>query len=237
MSEDLGQVQLKCVGNAQHSSVNDSINFSLMMVIDFFFDNGAIKKMAKDLEIYLGQLSPTPFEGDLFNHGIIEILGKERGDRALSELNLYGNFKKFPDELEKTLVLNQVNMTYNKQAKAYISEGMIGVGNVLKSEIFRFMNGSVMITKKRGKDILDIYLEADGNTWYYFNYFNGTMLAYSSNEQFNNSVKELKGKNKKMEVAKGPSYRFDIGNVKKKDDFLRKVKMYSQEKEEKKEEE
>ncbi|MBK9282923.1 MAG: hypothetical protein IPM51_01235 [Sphingobacteriaceae bacterium] len=237
LSEDLGQVNVKCVGNAQHSSTNDSINFNLMMVIDFFFDNGVIKKMAKDLEVYLGQLSPTPFEGDLFNHGIIEILGKERGDRALSELNLYGNFKKFPDELDKTIVLNQVSMSYNKQAKAFISDGMIGVGNINKTEIFRLMNGYVMISKKRGRDILDIYLEPDGNTWYYFTYYNGTMLAVSSNDQFNNSLKELKGKSKKMNVEKGPSYRFDLGNVKKKDDFLRKMKMYNVSKEEPEEEE
>lgn len=237
ISEDLGQIKLKCVGNAQHSTVNDSVNFNLMMVIDFFFDNGSIKKMAKDFELYLASLSATPFEGDLFNHGLIELLGKERGDRALSELNLYGNYKKFPDELEKNLVLNDVKMTYNKQAKAYLSEGQIGIGNIQRTEIFRYVTGAVMITKKRGKDVLDIYLEADGNTWYYFNYFNGTMLAFSGNDQFNNGIKEMKGKNKKMEVDKGPSYRFDLTNMKKKDDFLRKVKMYSKEDDEKKEEE
>ena len=227
ISSDLGQIKLKCVGNAQHSTVNDSVNFNLMMVIDFFFESSAIKKMAKDFEIYLGSLNPVPFEGDLFNHGLIELLGKERGDKALSELNLNGNYKKFPDELEKNLVLNDVKLIYNKQAKAYLSEGMIGVGNIQKTEIFRYMKGNIQITKKRGRDVLDIYLEADANTWYYFNYFNGNMLAISSNDLFNKDVKELKSKSKKMEVDKGPSYRFDLGNVRKKDDFLQKMKRYS----------
>ncbi|MBA3662660.1 MAG: hypothetical protein H0W61_00430, partial [Bacteroidetes bacterium] len=239
ISNDLGQIKLKCVGNAQHSSVNDSINFNLMMVIDFFFESSAIKKMAKDFELYLGSLSPTPFEGDLFNHGIIEVLGKERGDRALSELNLYGNYKKFPDELEKNLVLNDVKLTYNKGLKAYLSEGMIGVGNIQKNEIFRYMKGHVMISKKRGKDkdVLDIYLEADGNTWYYFNYDGrGRMTAFSSNEAFNNEIKELKGKKKKMEVDKGPSYSFDISSKNKVDKFLNTIKRYSSFKEEDKEE-
>jgi len=236
ISSDLGQVKLKCVGNAQHSSVNDSINFNLMMVIDFFFESSAIKKMAKDFELYLGSLSPTPFEGDLFNHGMIELLGKERADKALSELNIYGNYKKFPDELEKNLVLNDVKLSYNKQLKAYLSEGMIGIGNIQRTEIFRYMNGKVQVTKKRGKDVLDIYLEADPTTWYYFTYFNGTMLAVSSNDQFNKDIKDLKSKNKKMDVEKGPSYRFDLASVKKKDDFLRKIKQYSSFKEEKEEE-
>lgn len=236
ISNDLGQVKLKCVGNAAHSTVNDSVNFNLMMVIDFFFESSSIKKMAKDFELYLGSLSPTPFEGDLFNHGTIELLGKERGDKALSELNLYGNYKRFPDELEKNLVLNDVKLSYNPKLKAYLSEGMIGVGNIQKTEIFRYMKGNVQITKKRGKDVLDIYLEADPNTWYYFNYFNGNMTAVSSNSAFNNELKEMKSKNKKMNVDKGPSYRFDIGNVKKKDDFLRKIKQYGSFKEEDKDE-
>ena len=184
----------------------------------------------------MGGLNPTPFEGDLFNHGLIEILGKDKGDRALSELNLYGNYKKFPDELEKNLVFNEVKMSYNRAAKAYVSEGMLGVGNIQKTEIFRYMKGKIQIKKQRGKDIIDIYIEADPNTWYYFTYYNGTMLAVSSNDQFNKDVKELKSKSKKMDVEKGPSYRFDATSVKKKDDFLRKMKQIgAMEEEEKKE--
>jgi hypothetical protein len=236
LSNDLGQVKLKSVGNARYSTVKDSIDFNLMLVVDFFFESSAIKKMAKDFELYLGGLNPTPFEGDLFNHGLIEILGKDKGDRALSELNLYGNYKKFPDELEKNLVFNEVKMSYNRAAKAYVSEGMLGVGNIQKTEIFRYMKGKIQIKKQRGKDIIDIYIEADPNTWYYFTYYNGTMLAVSSNDQFNKDVKELKSKSKKMDVEKGPSYRFDATSVKKKDDFLRKMKQIgAMEEEEKKE--
>jgi hypothetical protein len=224
LSSDLGQVKLTAAGNSAYNAVNDSIRFNIMLVVDFFFENSLIKKMAKDFELYLGSLSPTPFEGDLFNHGTIELLGKERGDRALSELNLYGNYKKFPDELEKNLVFNDVKMTYNKKARAYLSEGMLGLGNIQKNEIFRYMNGVIKIEKKRGKDILDIYLEADGNTWYYFTFYNGNMLAVSSNEAFNKELKELKSSSKKMKVESGPGYNFNAANVKKKEQFLSKLK-------------
>lgn len=226
LSNDLGQIKLKCVGNAEFKSVTDSVDFNLMMVIDFFFESSILKKMAKDFELYRGTLSPTPFEGDLFNHGIIELLGKERGDRALSELNLYGNYKRFPDELEKSLVLSNVKMTYNERVKGYLSSGPIGVGNVLKTEIFSFFGGEsiIQIKKQRGGDLLDIYLEADANTWYYFTFNRGTMLAVSSNDQFNKDLTELKAKSKKMDVERGPSYRFDITNKKKKDQFLSRLK-------------
>ena len=152
VSSDLGQMKIKSVGNAVVNSIKDSTIFNLMMVLDFYFDEGLLKKMAKDLELSGGSLEPTPFEGDLFNHGTIELLGKERGDKALSDLNLYGNYKKFPDELDKSLVLNDVKLTYNQTAKAYVSQGRIGVGNVLKTEIFRYLtpNSILQIKKVKG---------------------------------------------------------------------------------------
>ena len=50
------------------------------------------------------------------------------------------------------------------------------------------------------------------------------MLVVSSNDEFNKEVAELKAKSKKMNVEKGPSYRFDATNKKKKDQFLDKMK-------------
>jgi hypothetical protein len=226
ISKDLGQVKLNCIGNAVHSTINDSATFNLMMIFDFFFDNGLTKKMAKDFELYLGNLTPTPFEGDLFNHGLIELLGKERGDRALSELNLYGNFKKFPDELEKPLVLNNVTMEFNSKTKSYISRGDIGVGNIGKTEIFRYVPNSVIEIKKsraKDKDVFNIYLEPDGLTWYFFTYTNGVLLVESSNEAFNKDLKEMKSKAKKMDVEKGPSFKFDYARGRK-DKFLSELK-------------
>ena len=160
--------------------------------------------------------------------------------RALSELNLYSSYKRFPDELEKSIVLSDVKMTYNEKVRGYLSSGPIGVGNILKTEIFRYFGGEsiIQIKKQRGGDLLDIYLEADGNTWYYFTFNRGTMLAVSSNDQFNKELTELKSKSKKMDVERGPSYRFDVTNKKKKDQFLSKLKqMGALGVEEKKEEE
>lgn len=240
ISSDLGQVQLASVGNAVFNPAKSQVNFNLMMMIDFFFDNGLLKSMAKDFELSMGMLNPVPFEGDLFNHGIVELLGKERGDRALSELNLYGSYKKFPDEFEKTLVFNDVKLIYNPKAKAYISEGQLGLGNIMKHEIFRYMDGVIQIRKQRGYDFIDVYLEADPNTWYYFVYGRGTMLVVSSNKEFNKALSELKPKNKKLKVDKGASYRFELTSANKRTQFLEKLKQMgaysSGEDEEKKEE-
>lgn len=221
LGADLGQVEVKTVGNATHY-LNDSVDINLLMTINFFFENKAIKAMSKDLQVYANSAPATDFGADLYTKGLAELVGKERADRLISELNLYGEIKKFPDELEKTMFFNKVNMKYNVSKKAFISDGPIGVGSILKNEINREFPGVIKIEKTRNKkDKIFIYLAPDPNTWYFFEYVNGNMKAVSSNKEFNNIIKELKPKNRKQDVEKGPSFSFSIGSEKSKDNFVR----------------
>jgi hypothetical protein len=227
---DFGQVKVMAAGNATHNTINDSTQFDLLMALEFFFDKSAMKKMATDFETYSSNLTPLDFGRKTFEKGMAEILGKERGDKAMSELNLYGNYKKFPDELEKSIFLADVQMKYNKKTKSFISTGKIGVGNLFKSEIYRYVTGIVQIKKQKAGDMLDLYFELDQNTWYYFNYFKGVMSVVSSNQAFNTEVKEVK--DKKQKVDKGPSYQFNTCSPTKKDQFVKKLKQVTGQKDE-----
>jgi hypothetical protein len=71
---------------------------------------------------------------------------------------------------------------------------------------------------------MDIYLELDPNTWYYFSYFRGVMSAVSSNQEFNKIISELKSKDRKLEVKDGPSYQFNPCSPTKKDQFVKKMR-------------
>ncbi|MFI5141588.1 MAG: hypothetical protein ACHQII_04450, partial [Bacteroidia bacterium] len=172
---DFGQVKVTAAGNGTHNTINDSAQFDLLMNVEFFFDKSAMKKMAADFETYSTMLTPVDFGRKTFEKGIVEILGKERGDKALSELNLYGNYKKYPDEFEKSIFLGNVQMTYNKKTKSFISNGTIGVANLYKNEIYRQVPGIIQIKKQKAGDMLDMYFELDQSNWYYFNYFKGVM--------------------------------------------------------------
>ena len=227
---DFGQVKLTAAGNATHNTINDSAQFDLLMAIEFFFDKGAMKKMAADFEAYSNTLDPFDFSRKTFEKGLAEILGKERGDKALSELNLYGAYKKFPDELEKSMFLGDVQMTYNKKTKSFLSNGKIGIANLFKTEIYRYVSGIIQIKKQKAGDVLDMYFELDENTWYYFNYFKGVLSVVSSNQAFNTAVKEVK--DKKQKVDKGPSYQFNTTTPTKKDQFVKKIKQVTGQKDE-----
>jgi len=221
---DFGQVKIESFGNATHYLVSDSTQFDMLMSVDFFFDEDAISKMADAITADAGLLA-TDLTRPVFEKGLQEMLGKEHADKLISQLNLYGSYKKFPDELKKTLFINDLKMKWNKSTRSYTSVGQIGIGNINKTQINKYVGGSIELIKKRGGDILNIYLEIDGNNWYYFNYTRGTMLAVSSNEAFNTILKELKADKRKKAGEKGEQdYNFNICPPSKKTLFLRKTK-------------
>lgn len=224
LGADLGQVKFNTIGIATHSSINDSATFELMSTIDFFFDKGALKKMVKDVEVYNNTLAPIDFSNKVFNKGITEILGKDKGEKVISDLNLNGSIKKFPDEFEKTFLITNTEMRYDKTSRSFISTGPIGLGAINKTEIYRQVPGYIQIQRKKGGDNFTLYFELDPQTWYYFYYFKGVMSVVSSSAEFNNSIKELKSKDKKQDVKSGPGFQFTTCSPTKRDMFLRKMK-------------
>jgi hypothetical protein len=222
---DFGQVKVESFGSAVHFLIPDSVIFDMMMSVDFFFEDNAIDKMADHIMGFT-DLKPTDFSRPVFEKGMREMLGKEQADKLISQLNLYGAYKKFPDELKKTLFFTDVRMNWNKTTRSYISTGKIGIGNINKSQVNKYVDGRIELVKKRGGDILNIYLEIDPGNWYYFNYTRGTMLAVSSNEAFNTILKELKPEKREKagdKDKKEPNYYFNICPPSKKTNFLRKT--------------
>lgn len=224
LGADLGQVQFNTFGIATHSTINDSATFEMMGTIDFFFDKGVLKKMIKDLEVYNNTLPAIDFSNKVFNKGITEILGKDKGDKVISDLNLNGNIKKFPNEFEKTFLITNTDMRYDKTSRSFLSVGTIGLGAVSKMEVYKQVPGYIQIQRKKGGDNFTLYFELDPQTWYYFYYFKGVMSAVSSNAEFNNAIKELKSKDKKQDVKSGPAFQFTTCSPTKRDMFLRKMK-------------
>jgi hypothetical protein len=225
LGADLGQVDVNSVGTISHYTATDSAQINLLMTVNFFFDDKSLRTMSRDIEIFLNSLEAVDFGRAEYFKGLMEIMGKEKADKAIADLNLFGNIKKFPDELEKTFFFNDVSFKYYPEVKSFISVGKIGLGNILKNEINRYIPGYIKIDKMRsGGDKMTIYLEVDPTTWYYFEFYKGLMSVISSNNEFNNTIKDMKPKNKKQENVKGPSFQYNICSPQKRVVFLNKLK-------------
>jgi hypothetical protein len=198
-----------------------------MLIADFHFQEKALDVMADDINKQTS-LAATNFDRSTFKNALTELVGKDQADKFNTQLTLYGSFpKRFPDELKYTLSFSDVKMKWNQATKSYVSVGKIGLWNINKNQINKFVDGKIQLVRRPGGDVLNIYLELDGSKWYYFTYVNGVMLAISSNEDFNKLIKEEKDDNRKKpcDTEKGQkSYRYNIGNPDDRKFFLRKIK-------------
>ena len=57
-----------------------------------------------------------------------------------------------------------------------------------------YVDGWVELQRKRSGDLLDIYLKAGDNTWYWFSYFRGILMSYSSNQAYDDILTNTKEK-------------------------------------------
>ena len=222
MTNGLGQVKFNVYGNGVDDIQNDSVNFDVVIALDFFFAEDALKNMGNRFETAsapFASLSRTTYE-----RALREMIGKADADKLISQINLYGTFKKFPDALEHSILLTDVKMKWNSATKSFVSEGPIGVGSIFKNQINKFLGGKIELTKKKSGDILNVYLEIDGANWYYFNYQTGLMQAISSDEKFNTIIKDMKPDKRKQDVEKGQTqYSYNLSTAAKKTSFLKKL--------------
>ncbi|MEQ8908916.1 MAG: hypothetical protein RIC95_06975 [Vicingaceae bacterium] len=216
-----GNLSFNAAGNINHNLTDNSVVMDMIMTIDFFFDDNAIKKMADEINENIN-LNPVDFSRETYEKGLREIVGTEKADEIISQLSLNGKIKRLPDELNKRIVLSDVKFKWNEDLDAYKSFGPIGITNINKEEVNKYVNGAIMITKKRSGDIVDILLEMDDKNWYYFNYRRNLMKVISTNEDFNTQIKELKRDKRRYNNAKGEEpFTFMYGTEKDKRDFER----------------
>jgi len=130
-------------------------------------------------------------------------MGKEEGDKLISQLTLYGTVKKLPKELQSQLFLSNIKLKWNNQTHSYISEGSIGVAGIGTKMINKEATGTIEIRKRKQGDQLNMYIEFDPMHWYFFTYYQGQMQVASSNPDFNNIISTLKDDKRSEKTDKG----------------------------------
>lgn len=222
MGASFGQVKLNTLGSLDYFSIPDSAQFDLVMTLDFYFADECFKMILEELE--KANLAPADLSTDKFKKALAELVGMKEAEDLITEISLYGGLKKVPSVLNHTMMLSDVQMRWNPLTNSFVSSDVLGLATIEKNQINKKVRGYLEITKKRSGDILDLYIEIDQNTWYYFNYSRNLMQVISSSADFNKIITEMKPDKRTHKGDKGDeNYRFNIATVKKKKDFLRRM--------------
>jgi hypothetical protein len=207
MNLDLGQINATTSGSFTHDMINDKKEFEGFFMLDFFFSEKAMQVMAKDIYSAPGD---GMFEYDhAYANNLGRIVGKEKGDMLMLDLELNDEFVDFPKEMSHTLSFTKAKFKWDNINKAYVAKGGLWLGNINESQINGLLDGYIIIEKGRNSDVLTIYLQTEFYDEYYFQYKNGVMRSWSTNEDFNIEIREITDAKRKAEPKKGATaYRY-----------------------------
>ena len=220
---DLGQVEVTSVGKLSHDMNNQKKDFEGFFMLDFLFSEKAMQVMAKDIYSATGD---GLFEYDqAYANNLGRVVGNKKGDMLMLDLELKDEFIKFPDELNHTLSFTKAKFKWDNVNKAYVAKGELWLGNINDSQLNGLLDGYIIIEKGRNSDVLTIYLQTEFYDEYYFQYKNGVLRSWSTNEEFNIAIREITDAKRKAEPKKGATpYRYMSAPEDVTENFLKSVK-------------
>ncbi len=218
-----GQMKVNIAGHGELDPAVDTAKFDVVMTLDFLLDDGMWKHIMNNLEGN-PNLGAVNNNRPAYERALRDLVGKEKGDKLVSDIALYGQFKRFPDELKHNFVINHLNLYWDKDKNAFVSKGLIGIGSMDNHQINKYVEGYVMIERKKTKEEVYLYLKIDDKTWYYFNYSTGIMSVLSSHEDFNAIVNSLKPDKKELKGGRDEDpYSFMLAVERKMKMFIMKM--------------
>lgn len=200
IGEGLGLLSMETLGKADYSYQTDSLTLDLVMALDFFFSDQALKVLVKDLES-TGGLGVS-LNSDAYLYALNYWVGSKKGEELESEISLYGSMRKVPDEMLKTIIFADIQLEYNTKTRSFLYQGPVGIGNIKDKQVNRYVDGKIEISREKSGDIFTILLEISEDTWYLFDYSRGRMMALSGNDEFNKVIRDTKPDNRKLQDEK-----------------------------------
>ena len=207
---ELGQVELETVGEIKFKPKRWSTDIKSSIIINFPFNDVVLEKMAADIIDY-PDLRALDLNNSTYEQSLRELVGFKQSDKMISDLNIHGKIKRFPEELEKSMYLGDIRFKWNANKKAYVSYGDIGIANIKSKQVMRYVKGKIILYKKVTGDEITIHLEMDDNNYYNFNYKRGLMKVISTSEEFNTLILETKKDKTKFKVKDMDDFQFMLG--------------------------
>jgi hypothetical protein len=190
LSGHFGQFYPNAIGYFEYNPETDSVDLLVDMLMQFHFSQDAFKRMADLINVTPG-LMGLELGSKTYQNSLVEYLGIEKAEEWFAQLSL-GNLNKYPKELEELFILANIDLEWQQYNGAYVYYGPIGIANAGKYQINKYVYGYLIIERSRRRVSLELLLEVDNKTYFYFNYKGGFLSVYSSDTEFNQIIYDTK---------------------------------------------
>ena len=170
-------------------NINDgSYHINSLLKFDYKLPEQALMAMAADLFEVIENFGAPEAENDpdAFLYKVSEIIG-ERATVEYDKRNqeAYLPIGAFTSKMAGSMVFSKVNMDWSPVQHAWYSVGKVGLSNILKADINAQIDGFIEIkrTTERGT-VMNVYIQASSDCWYYFGFEDNRLSIYSSNSAF-----------------------------------------------------
>lgn len=201
LGSKMGQVELKAAGNILYFPDSDSTEMNLTLSINFPFPNDLKKIIGTQFE-NLGGTTLDLKDEETVKY-LTDMLDSTTSEKAFAGIKDDGKFKRLPKEFDRTLVFNKVKLSWWKRDKALQYSGESGLMVYDGEQILKPLNMMVELNRKPSGDLFSLLLIPEENKEFYFQYKAGTMQAYSSIKEFQQTLIGLDAKDRQFTEKKG----------------------------------
>ena len=208
----LGRVDFNTNGTIINYMFADSAEMFATTSINFFFNDESMRLMAKALENNINLNFVDVSEDETYNEALYEILGKTEYERYIRNAAL-GN-KRLPEALQVKFMFSNINFVWDKDLSTFKSQTSLPLIICGGRTIYKTVPGRIVVEKRGSRNKLYVYFEFD-DQFYYFQFDNNVVSAFSSDVNFNNAIKNTKAKNRSLapdNAAGLPSFTYKLGN-------------------------
>lgn len=196
------QFNVEIVGEMSYNKLRDTVlQMNGTMKVSFPFHSAVTSQMNQEIASApiqeLIQLDKTNY--DLYLNNVVPSPKSEQVNR---ELFTNGRMVKFPEELNSVITLFDLNFYWNEDLQSFVSTGNANVATIGENQLYKRCKVFVQIQKRRSGDKFALLIEYKENSFYYFDYFNGELLTYSTDKTYLELLEAIPAKDKKIKGEK-----------------------------------
>ncbi len=208
----LGRVDFTTNGTIINYMFADSAEMFATTSINFFFNDESMRLMNKALDNNTNLEFVDVSEDEAYNEALYEILGKIEYERYIRNAAL-GN-KRLPEALQVKFMFSNIDFVWDKDLSTFKSQTTLPLIICGGKTVYKMVPGRIVVEKRGSRNKLYVYFEFD-EQFYYFQFDNNVVSAFSSDVNFNNAIKNTKAKNRSLapdNAAGLPSFTYKLGN-------------------------
>ncbi len=197
------QFSLDIIGELSSDKLRDTtLKMNGTMKVSFPFNDGVVNQMSKEI-------ADAPFREsiglDESNYDLFlnQVLPSSELKKINQELFTMGRISKIPQELNSVITLYDLDFYWDEELQSFLSVGNANVATIGENQLYKRCKVYVQIQKRKSGDKFALLVEYKEDSFYYFDYFNGELLSYSTDKTYMELLEKIPAKDKKIKGGKG----------------------------------